>query len=69
MMQEREMSASAMNPESTLDLVELGRRLTRARIAQSLEPEDISLRLHLPLATVADLEAGRSDRIRERRST
>lgn len=57
------MSASAMNPESALDLVELGRRLTQARIAQSLEAEDISQRLHLPLATVADLEAGRSDRI------
>ena len=57
------MSASAMNPEATLDLVELGRRLTQARIAQSLAAEDISQRLHLPLATVADLEAGRSDRI------
>lgn len=57
------MSASAMNPDAALDLVELGRRLTQARIAQSLAAEDISQRLHLPLATVADLEAGRSDRI------
>lgn len=63
MMQEQDMSASAMNPETTLDLVELGRRLKQARIAQSLEAEDISQQLHLPLATVADLEAGRSDRI------
>lgn len=57
------MSASAMNPETALDLAELGRRLTQARIALSLEADDISQRLHLPLATVADLEAGRSDRI------
>lgn len=57
------MSASAMNPETALDLAELGRRLTQARIAQSLEADDISQRLHLPLATIADLEAGRSDRI------
>lgn len=57
------MSASAMNPEAALDLAELGRRLTQARMALSLEAEDVSQRLHLPLATIADLEAGRSDRI------
>lgn len=57
------MGASAMNPETALDLAELGRRLTQARIALSLDAQDISQRLHLPLATVADLEAGRSDRI------
>ncbi len=57
------MSASAVNPETALDLAELGRRLAQARVALSLEAEDISQRLHLPLATVADLEAGRSDRI------
>lgn len=57
------MSASAMNPETALDLAELGRRLTQARIALSLEADEVSQRLHLPLATIADLEAGRSDRI------
>lgn len=57
------MSASAMDSGAVLDLTELGRRLTQAREALPLTMEEAAQRLHLPSATVADLEAGRSERI------
>ena len=51
------MSASAMDSGAVLDLTELGRRLTQAREALPLTMEEAAQRLHLPSATVADLEA------------
>jgi cytoskeleton protein RodZ len=63
-MQEQDMDASAANSSAqALDLVELGRRLREARSASSLALDEVAQRLHLPLATVADLESGRSERI------
>lgn len=55
--------SQAAQSDIALDLAELGQRLQRARSAAGLTPEDVAQRLHLPLATVADLEAGRSERI------
>ncbi len=46
-----------------LDLVELGQRLQQARLALPLALDEVAQKLHLPLATVADLESGRSERI------
>lgn len=57
------MSASAIESGAALDLTELGRRLTQAREALPLTLDEVAQRLHLPSATVADLEAGRSERI------
>lgn len=58
------MDASTANAGAmTLDLIELGRRLQDARVALALGVDEVAQRLHLPVATVADLEAGRSDRI------
>jgi len=62
-MQERDMSGPATQSGQVLDLTELGRRLKEARLSMALGTDDIAQRLHLPLATVADLEAGRSQRI------
>jgi len=62
-MQERDMSGPATQSSQVLDLTELGRRLKEARMNLSLGADEIAQRLHLPLATVADLEAGRSQRI------
>lgn len=50
-------------PPTPGDLQELGRRLAIARDAAGLGVDDVAQRLHLPLATVADLEAGRYLRI------
>lgn len=46
-----------------LDLTELGRRLVEAREKRELSVDDIAQRLHLPTATINDLEAGRATRI------
>ncbi len=56
-------ASTAGNDPQALDLAELGQRLRAARIAASLTMDDVAQRLHLPLATVTDLESGRSDRI------
>jgi len=53
----------AAHSDIALDLAELGQRLRRARNTAGLTPEEVAQRLHLPLATVGDLEAGRSERI------
>lgn len=63
MMREQGMNGIDTPLDGLLDLVELGQRLQRARTASLLSLDDIAQRLHLPLATVADLEAGRSERI------
>lgn len=57
------MGASATSSGTVLDLIELGRRLQNARLALPLTLDEVAQRLHLPSATVADLEAGRSERI------
>jgi cytoskeleton protein RodZ len=58
------MDASTENSSArTLDLVELGQRLQQARMALPLALDEVAHKLHLPSATVADLESGRSDRI------
>jgi cytoskeleton protein RodZ len=57
------MDASPQNSGLVLDLMELGRRLTEARLAVPLTLDEIAQQLHLPLATVTDLESGRSERI------
>ena len=57
------MGASATSSSDVLDLIELGRRLQNARLALPLTLDEVAQRLHLPSATVADLEAGRSGRI------
>jgi cytoskeleton protein RodZ len=63
-MQEHEMDTSTESSGAkTLDLVELGQRLQQARLALPLALDEVAQKLHLPLATVADLESGRSERI------
>jgi cytoskeleton protein RodZ len=58
------MDTSTENSSArTLDLVELGQRLQQARMAVPLALDEVAHKLHLPSATVADLESGRSDRI------
>lgn len=63
MMREQGMNGIDAPLDDLLDLVELGQRLQRARTGSQLSLDDVAQRLHLPLATVADLEAGRSERI------
>ncbi|MGE4072859.1 MAG: RodZ domain-containing protein [Lysobacterales bacterium] len=57
------MNGSSAHSGVLLDLVELGQRLQQARTESALSLDDVAQKLHLPLATVADLEAGRSERI------
>lgn len=57
------MNAPTAHSETALDLAELGRRLQQGRIAAGWSLDDVAMKLHLPLATVSDLEAGRSERI------
>lgn len=57
------MSPSPVHTDIALDLPGLGARIQRARAAAGLSLEDVAQRLHLPLSTVGDLEAGRSERI------
>lgn len=57
------MNASTAPSESALDLADLGQRLQQGRVAAGWSLDDVAMKLHLPLATVADLEAGRSERI------
>jgi cytoskeleton protein RodZ len=63
MTQEQGMNGSGAHSGVLLDLVELGQRLQQARTESALSLDDVAQKLHLPLATVADLEAGRSERI------
>ncbi len=63
MTQEQGMNGSSAHSGGLLDLVELGQRLQQARTESALSLDDVAQKLHLPLATVADLEAGRSERI------
>lgn len=63
MTQEQSMNGSSAHSGALLDLVELGQRLQQARTESALSLDDVAQKLHLPLATVADLEAGRSERI------
>lgn len=57
------MNASMAQSEAALDLAELGQRLQQGRVAAGWSLDDVAMKLHLPLATVTDLEAGRSERI------
>lgn len=57
------MNASMAPSEAALDLAQLGLRLQQGRVAAGWSLDDVAMKLHLPLATVTDLEAGRSERI------
>ena len=57
------MDAPQVPQEPAMDLVDLGRRLVNARTALDLTVEEIAQRLHLPTATIGDLECGRATRI------
>jgi len=57
------MNASMAPSEAALDLAQLGLRLQQGRMAAGWSLDDVAMKLHLPLATVTDLEAGRSERI------
>jgi|CXWL01.1.fsa_nt_gi cytoskeleton protein RodZ len=61
-MQEQAMDAPPARG-GALDLIELGRRLVDGRTALNLGADDIAQRLHLPMATIDDLETGRVNRI------
>lgn len=57
------MNASTAHSEPALDLAELGQRLQQGRVAAGWSLDEVAVKLHLPIATVSDLEAGRSERI------
>ena len=57
------MNAPMAPSEAALDLAQLGLRLQQGRMAAGWSLDDVAMTLHLPLATVTDLEAGRSERI------
>lgn len=63
MMQELGMNEIDSQSGVSLDLVELGLRLQQARVEANLSLDEMAQRLYLPLATVTDLESGRSERI------
>ncbi len=62
-MQDQADFAPQDSRDRSIDLIGLGMKLTAGREALSLSVEEVAQKLHLPTATIQDLEHGRVDRI------
>lgn len=62
-MQEHKLKQEWLEMADPTSLEELGARLRAAREARSWPIDETAQKLHLPVATLVDLEAGRSERI------
>lgn len=62
-MQEQNATEAVIQAAPPATLEELGERIRLARESHSWAIEEAAQKLHLPVATVSDLEAGRSQRI------
>jgi len=62
-MQDQANIAQRDQRDGSIDMFELGNRLAAARVAMDLGVDEVAQRLHLPTATITDLESGQIARI------